>query len=326
MAKVIKIGINGFGRIGRLVFRNCLERNDVAVAAVNDPFIDLDYAKYLLKYDSVHGILKTDMQKVFTNVRFSQEKEAANLDWGDIDVLIEASGVNTTTEKCALHKGNFKVIITAPAKDDVTPTFVMGVNEREYKGQRIVSNASCTTNCLAPLAKIINDSFGIKRGLMTTIHSTTASQLVVDGSSKKDWRGGRAASVNLIPSTTGAAKAVGLVIPQLKGKLTGSSVRVPTVNVSLVDLTVELKKPTSYDEICNAVKKAAAGSMKGIVEYTDESVVSTDIIHNYATCIFDAKAGIMLDNTFVKLSAWYDNEWGYSVKTVDLAVLVSVNK
>jgi glyceraldehyde 3-phosphate dehydrogenase len=237
---------------------------------------------------------------------------------------MEATGVFTTTEKCTAHiaAGAKKVIMTAPAKDKETPTFVMGVNEKKYAGQKIISNASCTTNCVAPLAKVIHDNFGITEGLMTTVHSTTATQKTVDGPSAKDWRGGRAAAVNIIPSSTGAAKAVGLVMPELSGKLTGMSLRVPTIDVSVVDLTVRLSRPTTYEEICSVMKKVSQNEMRGIVEYTEDPIVSTDVIHNPHTCVFDAKAGIMLNPTFVKLVAWYDNEWGYSVKTVDLAVAV----
>lgn len=332
---MVKIGINGFGRIGRLILRDTLQRKDTEVVAVNDPFISVDYAAYLLKYDSVHGVLNADIAVNTANnelsvggkkIKFYAEKEPEQIPWGvhSVDVVMEATGVFTTTEKCKAHltAGAGKVIMTAPAKDKETPTFVMGVNEDKYKGKQIISNASCTTNCLAPLAKVIHDNFGIAEGLMTTVHSTTATQKTVDGPSGKDWRGGRAAAVNIIPSTTGAAKAVGLVMPELSGKLTGMSLRVPTIDVSVVDLTVRLEKPTTYDEICAVMRKVSTKAMKGIIEYTEEPIVSTDIIHNPHTCVFDAKAGIMLSPTFVKLVAWYDNEWGYSVKTVDLAVLI----
>jgi glyceraldehyde 3-phosphate dehydrogenase len=332
-----KIGINGFGRIGRLILRNTLERGDAEVVAVNDPFITVDYAGYMLKYDSVHGVLKADIKadteksELFVNgkkIKFYAEKEPSAIPWGkhSVDVVMEATGVFTTKEKCQAHldAGAKKVIITAPAKDKETPTYVIGVNEKKYKpGEKIISNASCTTNCLAPLAKVVQDNFGIIEGLMTTVHSTTATQKTVDGPSAKDWRGGRAAAANIIPSSTGAAKAVGLVLPELNGKLTGMSLRIPTINVSIVDLTVRLKKETTYDAICAAMKKASQNEMKGILEYSEEPLVSSDIIHNSHTCVFDAKAGIMLSPTFVKLVAWYDNEWGYSVKTVDLAVAIS---
>jgi glyceraldehyde 3-phosphate dehydrogenase len=334
---MVKIGINGFGRIGRLILRDTLRRKDAEIVAVNDPFISVDYAAYMLKYDSIHGILDADISASVENgeltvngkkIKFYAEKEPASIPWGkhSVNVVMEATGVFATTEKCAAHlsAGAKRVIITAPAKDKETPTYVMGVNEKKYSpNEKIISNASCTTNCIAPLAKIIHDNFGIVEGLMTTVHSTTATQKTVDGPSAKDWRGGRAAAINIIPSSTGAAKAVGLVMPELNGKLTGMSFRVPTVNVSVVDLTVRLAKPTTYEDICAAVKNASMNEMKDIVEYTAEPIVSTDIIHNQNTCIFDALAGIMLNPTFVKLVAWYDNEWGYSVKTVDLAVLIN---
>jgi glyceraldehyde 3-phosphate dehydrogenase len=334
---MVKIGINGFGRIGRLILRDTLTRKDAEVAAVNDPFLTVDYAAYLLKYDSVHGVLQATISvnaknnELFVNgkkIKFYAEKEPSSIPWGrhSVDVVMEATGVFSTTEKCQGHltAGAKRVIITAPAKDTETPTYVIGVNDKKYKPEeKIISNASCTTNCLAPLVKIIHDNVGIVEGLMTTVHSTTATQKTVDGPSAKDWRGGRAAAVNIIPSTTGAAKAVGLVIPELAGKITGLSFRVPTVNVSVIEMTVRLSWPTTYDEICAAVKKASQKEMKGIVEYTDDPIVSTDIIHNPNTCIFDAKAGIMLNPTFVMLVAWYDNEWGYSVKTVDLAVAIN---
>jgi glyceraldehyde 3-phosphate dehydrogenase len=334
---VTRIGINGFGRIGRLILRNTLERIDAQVVAVNDPYITIDYAAYLLKYDSVHGKLTADIAVDINNgeltvngkkIKFYAQKEPISIPWGKhgTDVVAEATGVFTTKEKCEDHiaAGAKRVIITAPAKDKDTPTYVMGVNEKEYKKtETIISNASCTTNCVAPLAKIIHDNFGITEGLMTTIHATTATQKTVDGPSSKDWRGGRAAAVNIIPSSTGAAKAVGLVIPTLQGKLTGMSFRIPTIDVSVVDLTCRLQKPASLFEIFAAVKKAAAKDMAGIVEFTNESVVSADIIHNAHTCVFDAEACIMLNPNFVKLVAWYDNEWGYSVKTVDLAVVIS---
>ncbi len=325
--KIIKIGINGFGRIGRLVARVCAGRKDVEVVAINDPFIDLEYAKYLLTHDSVHGKFNgtCEIKDNFLvvngkKVAFYAEKEPQLIPWGDLDVVIEATGKFTKYEDAVKHLegGAKKVIVSAPGKN--MPMFVMGVNEKEYKDEmKVVSNASCTTNCLAPLAKVIHDKFGIVEGLMTTVHSTTATQLTVDGPSKKDWRGGRAASSNIIPSSTGAAKAVGEVIPSLKGKLTGMSFRVPTINVSVVDLTVRLEKETTYEEIVDVVKQASAGSMKGILSWTDDAVVSSDFIGESHTSVFDVNAGIMISPTFVKLFSWYDNEWGYSNKTVDLA-------
>ena len=330
----MRIGINGFGRIGRLILRNTLQRKDATVVAINNPGMTLEYAAYMLTYDTVHGKLNADIKIDNENgalivngqtIKFYTEKDPINIPWGKnrVDVVCEASGVFTTTEKCQAHldAGAGKVVITAPAKDDVTPTYVMGVNEQNYKpDQRIVSNASCTTNCLAPLCKVINSRFGIENGLMTTVHAVTATQNTVDGSSAKNWRLGRAAYDNMIPSTTGAAKAVALVIPELQGKLTGTSLRVPVANVSLVDLTCTLKKPATAEEICAAIKDASAHEMKGVIEYTDVPVVSSDLKGNSHTCIFDAKASVFLNDHFVKLFAWYDNEWGYSVKTVDLAV------
>ncbi len=328
----VKIGINGFGRIGRLVLRVCANRDDVEVVAINDPFIDLEYSKYMLIHDSIHGKFNGECEikdgKLIVNgneISFYNEKEPRLIPWKnhDVDVVIESSGKFTKYEDAVLHLegGAKKVIVSAPGKN--MPMFVMGVNEKSYNGEKVVSNASCTTNCLAPLAKVIHDNFGIEGGLMTTVHSTTATQLTVDGPSKKDWRGGRAASYNIIPSSTGAAKAVGEVIPSLKGKLTGKSYRVPTLDVSVVDLTVNLTKPTTYEEIVNAIKKASEGEMKGILGWTDEDVVSSDFIGDSRTSIFDVKAGIMLSPTFVQLVAWYDNEWGYSNKTVDLACYIS---
>jgi glyceraldehyde 3-phosphate dehydrogenase len=326
--KVAKIGINGFGRIGRLVLRASLNRKDVEVVAVNDPFISPDYAKYLLTYDSVHGKLDANIEVLANGlkisgktIKFYAEMDPSNINWAETgaEYIAEATGKFTSANKAEAHlrAGAKKVIITAPGKE--MPMFVMGVNNTSYKTEmNIVSNASCTTNCLAPLAKIINDNFGIAEGLMTTVHSYTATQLTVDGPSKKDWRGGRAAGINMIPSSTGAAKAVGEVIPALKGKLTGMSLRVPTADVSVIDLTCKLSKPATYEDIKNAVKTASQTTMKGIVGYTDEPVVSTDFISDSRTCIFDASAGIMLNDTFVKLIAWYDNEWGYSNKTLDL--------
>ncbi len=326
--KKVKIGINGFGRIGRLILRVCSKRDDVVVVAVNDPFIDLEYGEYLLNYDTIHGKFdgKTNVKngKLYVNgkaISFFAEKEPKSIPWAScgVDVVIEATGKFTKYEDAVMHieAGAKKVIVSAPGKN--MPMFVMGVNNNEYKGESVVSNASCTTNCLAPLAKVINDNFGIEEGLMTTVHSTTATQLTVDGASKKDWRGGRAASYNIIPSSTGAAKAVGEVIPALKGKLTGMSMRVPTLNVSVVDLTVRLSKPATYEQIVKAVKKAASGEMAGVLGWTDKPVVSSDFIGESNTCVFDVNAGIMISPTFVKLVAWYDNEWGYSNKTVDLA-------
>ncbi len=333
----MRIGINGFGRIGRLILRNTLQRKDATVVAVNDPFVTLDYAAYMLTYDTVHGKLNADIKvdieqsALIINgqtVKFYAEKDPINIPWGKnrVDVVCEATGVFTSSAKCQAHldAGASKVIITAPAKDQETPTYVMGVNENTYRPeQRIVSNASCTTNCLAPLCKVINDRFGIENGLMTTVHAVTATQNVVDGASAKNWRLGRAAYHNLIPSTTGAAQAVGLVIPALNGKLTGTSLRVPVDNVSVVDLTCTLQKPASQTEICAAIKEASEHELKGILAYNETPLVSSDMIGNAHTCIFDAKASLFLNDRFVKLFAWYDNEWGYSVKTVDLAVHIS---
>ena len=329
----IKIGINGFGRIGNLAFQAALSREGVEIVAINDPFIAADYMAYMVKYDTVHGrfngTVSAEEGKLIVNgkeIKVYNEKDPKDIPWGKdgVEYVLECSGVFTTMEKAQAHldAGAKKVIISAPSKD--APMFVMGVNNDTYTpDMNIISNASCTTNCLAPLAKVINDNFGIKDGLMTTVHSTTATQKTVDGASKKDWRGGRAASANIIPSSTGAAKAVGKVIPSLNGKLTGMSFRVPTVDVSVVDLTVNLAKPATYEEICNAIKKACENEMKGIMEYTDEPVVSSDFIHDPHTSIFDAAAGIALTDTFVKLVAWYDNEWGYSNKLVDLAMYIA---
>ncbi len=329
MNKKVRIAINGFGRIGRLVLRVCAKRKDVEVVAVNDPFIDLEYSKYMFTHDTIHG--KFDGQCEIKNgnlvvdgkaITFYGEKEPSLIPWEkhNVDVVIEATGKFTKYEDAVKHidAGAKKVIVSAPGKN--MPMFVMGVNQNEYKKDMlVVSNASCTTNCLAPLVKVINDNFGLSEGLMTTVHSVTATQLTVDGPSKKDWRGGRAASYNIIPSSTGAAKAVGEVIPSLKGKLTGMSFRVPTINVSVVDLTARLEKSTTYEEIVKVIKKASNGEMKDILGWTDDDVVSSDFIGDSRTCIFDVKAGIMLSPNFVKLVAWYDNEWGYSNKTVDLA-------
>ena len=328
-----KVGINGFGRIGRLFFRAALERGDMDIVAVNDPFIDVDYMIYMLKYDSAHGRFHGQLEerdgKLIANgheVIVYNIMNPQDIPWKDagVDYVLESTGLFTTMDKASAHfeGGAKKVIISAPSAD--APMFVMGVNHETYtKDMTIVSNASCTTNCLAPLAKVINDNFGIVEGLMTTVHSITATQKTVDGPSRKDWRGGRAAAANIIPSSTGAAKAVGKVIPTLNGKLTGMSFRVPTVDVSVVDLTVNLERPTTYEEICAAVKRASENELKGILEYTDEAVVSSDFIHDSHTSIFDASAGIMLTDTFVKLVAWYDNEWGYSNKLVDLACYIA---
>lgn len=325
---MVKIGINGFGRIGRLVFRAACTNPNVQVVGINDPFIDLDYMKYMLTYDSVHGkfdgTVEVKGDKLVVNgnaITVFAQMNAADIDWKSCgaEYIAEATGINTTTEKASAHfnGGAKKVVITAPSSD--APMFVMGVNQEKYNSDmKVVSNASCTTNCLAPLAKVINDNFGIVEGLMTTVHATTATQKTVDGPSKKDWRGGRAAAGNIIPSSTGAAKAVGKVIPELNGKLTGMSFRVPTLDVSVVDLTCRLEKAASYEDIKNAVKKAADGELKGILGYTEDDVVSTDFVHESRTSVFDAKAGIALNDNFVKLVSWYDNEWGYSNKVVDL--------
>ena len=329
----VKIGINGFGRIGNLAFQAALKNSEVEVVAINDPFIAADYMAYMVKYDSAHGRfdgeVKSEEGKLIVNgksINVYNEMDPNNIPWAKegVEYVLECSGVFTTMEKAQAHlnAGAKKVVISAPSKD--APMFVMGVNNDKYDpSMNIVSNASCTTNCLAPLAKVINDNFGIKDGLMTTVHSTTATQKTVDGASKKDWRGGRAAAANIIPSSTGAAKAVGKVIPSLNGKLTGMAFRVPTVDVSVVDLTCNLERPTTYEEICAAVKRASENELKGIVEYTDEPVVSSDFLSDMHTSIFDATAGIMLTDTFVKLVAWYDNEWGYSNKLVDLACYMS---
>ena len=324
----VKVGINGFGRIGSLAFRAAVENDNGEVVGINDPFIALDYMGYMLKFDTVHGRFKgtIDVQgdKLVVNgksISVYSCMNAADIPWTECgaEYILECSGINTTVERASEHlkAGAKKVVISAPSKD--APMFVMGVNHDTYtKDMTVVSNASCTTNCLAPLAKVINDNFGIVEGLMTTVHSITATQKTVDGASKKDWRGGRAAAHNIIPSSTGAAKAVGKVIPSLNGKLTGMSMRVPTLDVSVVDLTVNLEKPASYDEICDAMKKAAEGELKGILDYTDEPVVSSDFLGNTHTSIFDAKAGIALTDTFVKVVSWYDNEIGYSDKILCL--------
>jgi glyceraldehyde 3-phosphate dehydrogenase len=331
----IKVGINGFGRIGRLALRYAAASNKVQVVGINDPFMTVDYMAYMLRYDSIHGTFKGEVSfhdnKLVVNgqeITFYACKNPDEIPWKECgaEYIIESTGVFTSKEKAELHlkAGAKKVIISAPAKDKETPTFVMGVNEKDYKkDMTVVSNASCTTNCLAPLVKVVNDAIGIEEGLMTTVHSTTATQKTVDGPSAKDWRGGRAASNNIIPSSTGAAKAVTLVIPALKGKLTGMAFRVPTLDVSVVDLTVKLMRDTTYEEICAAMKKASEGEMKGILGYTDEDLVSTDFIGDSRTCIFDAKAGIMMSPKFVKLVAWYDNEWGYSCKIIDMIELMA---
>lgn len=331
MAKV-KVGINGFGRIGRLILRTSIENNsNIEVVGVNDPFVTPDYAAYMLKYDTMHGKFNARIEAtadaVIVNgkkIMFYAEREPELIPWKacGAEYIAEATGKFTTLEDASRHlrAGAKKVVITAPGKNGV-PVFVMGVNENEYRpSMNVVSNASCTTNCLAPLAKVINDNFGIEEGLMTTVHSVTATQLTVDGSSKKDWRCGRAACGNIIPSSTGAAKMVGEVIPSLKGKLTGMSFRVPTLDVSVVDLTCRLKKSTTYEEIKAVMKKASETTMKGILGYTEDAVVSSDFLGEVNTSVFDANAGIMLNPNFVKLVAWYDNEWGYSCKVVDLIV------
>jgi glyceraldehyde 3-phosphate dehydrogenase len=324
----MKIGINGFGRIGRLAFRAAIEREGVEVVGIND-LVEPDYMAYMLKYDSTHGPFKGTVAveggHLVVNsktIRVTAEKDPANLKWNEVgaEVIIESTGLFLTQETAQKHidAGAKKVVMSAPAKDD-TPTFVMGVNHKLLKAdQNIVSNASCTTNCLAPIAKVLNDKFGIEEGLMSTIHAVTATQKTVDGPSAKDWRGGRGAYQNIIPSSTGAAKAVGLVLPELKGKLTGMSFRVPVADVSVVDLTVRLKTPTSYDAIKAAMKEASEGELKGILGYTEDEVVSEDFKGDSRTSIFDAKAGIALSDTFVKVVSWYDNEWGYSNKLIDL--------
>lgn len=324
----VKVGINGFGRIGRLVFRAAVENKNIEVTGINDPFIDLDYMVYMLKYDTVHGPFKGTVEvkgdSLVVNgktVKVFGEMEPSQIAWSacGAEYVVESTGVFTTTDKASAHfkGGAKKVIISAPSSD--APMFVMGVNQETYKSDmKVVSNASCTTNCLAPMAKVVNDKWGIVEGLMTTVHAMTATQKTVDGPSKKDWRGGRAASHNIIPSSTGAAKAVGKVIPELNGKLTGMAFRVPTINVSVVDLTCRLDKPAKYEEIKAAFKAASEGPMKGILRYTEDLVVSSDFIGETNTCVFDADAGIALNDHFVKLVAWYDNEWAYSNKLLDL--------
>ena len=328
-----KVGINGFGRIGRIVFRNAVSRDDVEVVAVNDPFIETHYAAYMLKYDSTHGrfqgTVETYDQGLVVNgkkVQFFAEKDPAAIPWGKAgaDYIVESTGVFTTNEKAAAHLkgGAKKVVISAPSAD--APMFVMGVNHESYKTDvNVLSNASCTTNCLAPLAKVINDQFGIVEGLMTTVHSYTATQKVVDAPSAKDWRGGRTAAQNIIPSSTGAAKAVGKVIPSLNGKLTGMAMRVPTSNVSVVDLTCRTEKSVTYEDIKKAIKAASEGELKGILGYTEDDIVSSDLNGDDHSSIFDAKAGIALNDHFIKLVSWYDNEWGYSRRVVDLITYIS---
>ncbi|RXR05652.1 type I glyceraldehyde-3-phosphate dehydrogenase [Vibrio cholerae] len=328
----IKVGINGFGRIGRFVFRAAQERNDIEIVGIND-LIDVDYMAYMLKYDSTHGRFNGTVEVKDGNlivngktVRVTAERNPADLKWGEIgvDVVAEATGLFLTDETARKHieAGAKKVVLTGPSKDK-TPMFVMGVNHKTYAGQDIVSNASCTTNCLAPIAKVLNDNFGIESGLMTTVHATTATQKTVDGPSAKDWRGGRGASQNIIPSSTGAAKAVGVVLPELNGKLTGMAFRVPTANVSVVDLTVNLQKAASYDDIKAAMKAASEGELAGILGYTEDAVVSTDFNGDTRTSIFDADAGIALTDKFVKVVSWYDNEIGYSNKVLDLFAHIS---
>ncbi len=332
---MLKLGINGFGRIGRLVLRASFERTDLEVVAINDPFIDLDYMVYMLKYDSVHGRFKGDVSTVDGKLVINgkkidvyAEKNPESIGWGKsgVDYVIESTGVFKTIEQAQAHikAGAKKVIISAPSPD--ANMFVMGVNHTEYKKDMdVISNASCTTNCLAPVAKVLNDNFGIVEGLMTTVHATTATQKTVDGPSSKDWRGGRGAGANIIPSSTGAAKAVGKVIPELNGKLTGMAFRVPTPNVSVVDLTVRLDKSASYEKIKEVMKKASENELKGILAYTEDMVVSTDFVGEYCTSVFDANAGIALNDNFVKVVCWYDNEWGYSNKCLDLASYVQKN-
>jgi glyceraldehyde 3-phosphate dehydrogenase len=325
----IKVGINGFGRIGRMVFRAAVQNfnDDIEIVGIND-LLEPEYLAYMLQYDSVHGRFKgtiaVDGHTLIVNgrkIRLTAEKDPAALKWGEVgaDVVVESTGLFLTLDTCQKHldAGAKKVIQSAPSKDE-TPMFVYGVNHTKYAGEKIISNASCTTNCLAPVAKVLHDSFGIKRGLMTTVHATTATQKTVDGPSNKDWRGGRGILENIIPSSTGAAKAVGKVIPELNKKLTGMSFRVPTSDVSVIDLTVELSKDTTYDAICAAMKAASQGAMKGVLGYTEDKVVSTDFRGEPMTSVFDADAGIMLDPTFVKVVAWYDNEWGYSNKVLEM--------
>ena len=335
----IKIGINGFGRIGRMVFRAaCAQADKFQVVGIND-LCPVDYLAYMLKYDTMHGKFEgtvdycEEKNLLIVNgnpIRVTAEKDPAQLKWNEVEAeyVVESTGLFLSADKAQAHieAGAKYVVMSAPSKDD-TPMFVCGVNTSEYAGQKIVSNASCTTNCLAPIAKVLNDNFGLVNGLMTTVHSVTATQKTVDGPSLKDWRGGRAACGNIIPSSTGAAKAVGKVIPALKGKLTGMSMRVPTLDVSVVDLTVNLEKPATYEEVCAAMKKASEGELKGILGYTDETVVSSDFLGDARTSIFDATAGIAINDTFMKVVSWYDNEWGYSNKVLDLiSVMKAYNK
>ena len=335
----IKIGINGFGRIGRMVFRAaCAQADKFQVVGIND-LCPVDYLAYMLKYDTMHGKFEgtvdycEEKNLLIVNgnpIRVTAEKDPAQLKWNEVEAeyVVESTGLFLSADKAQAHleAGAKYVVMSAPSKDD-TPMFVCGVNTSEYAGQKIVSNASCTTNCLAPIAKVLNDNFGLVNGLMTTVHSVTATQKTVDGPSLKDWRGGRAACGNIIPSSTGAAKAVGKVIPELKGKLTGMSMRVPTLDVSVVDLTVNLEKPATYEEVCAAMKKASEGELKGILGYTDEAVVSSDFLGDARTSIFDATAGIAINETFMKVVSWYDNEWGYSNKVLDLiSVMKAYNK
>ncbi|MBO5732143.1 MAG: type I glyceraldehyde-3-phosphate dehydrogenase [Alistipes sp.] len=335
----IKIGINGFGRIGRMVFRAaCAQADKFQVVGIND-LCPVDYLAYMLKYDTMHGKFEgtvdycEEKNLLIVNgnpIRVTAEKDPAQLKWNEVEAeyVVESTGLFLSADKAQAHieAGAKYVVMSAPSKDD-TPMFVCGVNTSEYAGQKIVSNASCTTNCLAPIAKVLNDNFGLVNGLMTTVHSVTATQKTVDGPSLKDWRGGRAACGNIIPSSTGAAKAVGKVIPALKGKLTGMSMRVPTLDVSVVDLTVNLEKPATYEEVCAAMKKASEGELKGILGYTDEAVVSSDFLGDARTSIFDATAGIAINETFMKVVSWYDNEWGYSNKVLDLiSVMKAYNK
>jgi glyceraldehyde 3-phosphate dehydrogenase len=329
----IKIGINGFGRIGRMVFRAAArDFKDIEIVGIND-LLEPEYLAYMLKFDSVHGRFKGDVSveghTLVVNgkkIRLTAVKDPAELKWGEVgaDIVVESTGLFLTKETAEKHlaAGAKKVILSAPSKDD-TPMFVFGVNDKSYAGQAIISNASCTTNCLAPVAKVLNDTWGIKRGLMTTVHAATATQKTVDGPSNKDWRGGRGILENIIPSSTGAAKAVGKVIPELNKKLTGMAFRVPTSDVSVVDLTVELVKPAKYEEICAAMKSASEGPMKGVLGYTDEKVVATDFRGESCTSVFDKDAGIALDDTFVKVVAWYDNEWGYSCKVLEMARVIA---
>ncbi len=330
----IKIGINGFGRIGRMVFRAAVQNfsNDIEVVGIND-LLEPDYLAYMLKYDSVHGRFKGDVSvdgnTLVVNgkkIRLTAVKNPAELKWDEVgaDVVIESTGLFLTKDTAEAHlkAGAKKVILSAPSKDD-TPMFVYGVNDKTYAGQAIISNASCTTNCLAPVAKVLNDTFGIKRGLMTTVHAATATQKTVDGPSNKDWRGGRGILENIIPSSTGAAKAVGVVIPELNKKLTGMAFRVPTSDVSVVDLTVELNTEASYEDICKAMKAASEGAMKGVLGYTEDKVVATDFRGESCTSVFDAEAGLALDSTFVKVVSWYDNEWGYSNKCLEMARVIA---